>query len=160
APVDILELAAPGEPRQRGIVEEDVICEIAPGQFGEEFLNVARWRRALLLGVSRGAPDLGGADLAEVQMRGEARGDVLGGKIALCGVAVDVGFEEIAQPLAGAGLAGRPGGGEAGGPVGPGGMERPAGEIVGLEIAEAAELARFGRWIGKADRLAQCAPEG
>ena len=57
-----------------GEMKQQVVGELAPAQLPE-----------IRLGIG-GAPDLGGADFAEVQMRREARGAGVSGTVAACGV--------------------------------------------------------------------------
>ena len=113
----------PGEPVEGAVhvlrVEvlvpgEEVVVELAPAELGEE----------LLLDRGRGLrpphpmPQLvTGADLTELEMRGEARRGLRCGEVALVGVALEPVVQEVVEPLVGAPLAGHPRLAEAGGPV-------------------------------------------
>ena len=59
--------------RQVGPVEKQVMVEFSPADFGQELLDLGM-RGAVVGGILCGAPDLPGADLAEMHMGGEARG--------------------------------------------------------------------------------------
>ena len=89
------------------IVVEQMIREIAPSHFRQEFLDVLRGRLARLLRMRGGAPDLMWTDLAKVQVRGKARRVIFIRPVAASRIAIDR-LQEIAQPLASAQFSRRP----------------------------------------------------
>ena len=119
----------PGKPRvvgpQRrvarvGKVVQQMVGKLPPAEFAEIGLRAARRdlrRRLPPNGLADAMPDPSRRDLAKVEMRRQAAGAIPIGPIAASGVAIESLFEESLEPLAGAGLAGRPGLSHRGSPV-------------------------------------------
>ena len=82
------------------------------------------------------------ADLAEVQVGRQARSVVVGGQVAALSVAVDADRQEIAQPLARAGFAGRPHVSHAARPVRLRRMQIPVIDVVGRGSSAPAAIVR------------------
>ena len=130
--------------REIALMEEEMPGEFAPAdlrlELGDRALDVRR--RRLPPPFDR-MPDLERADLAEAQMRREARGRLRDWFIAMAGIAGEPRCQEVLQARRRAGLAGRPGLAETTGPVG---MARQQAPVV--ERFAASRLDRLGPRAG------------
>src|SRR6202034_4043469 len=101
APWEVLELPIKRLGDRVGVLDEQVIGKLPPGELPQIALGAGR--------VEDGMPDLHGADLAEVQMRRQARGAVVIGAVAFRAVLAYRRFRERSEPGARGFFAGRPG---------------------------------------------------
>ncbi len=106
-----------------GDVEQQVAAELAPAELAQELVDVAGEARVLGGGEAGCVPELARADLAEAQMRRQARGAVAVGPVAIVGVAADPVVEESLQQRLCGGFARRPALAQPAGPIGPGRLE-------------------------------------
>ena len=89
--------------------------------------------RSLVGGEARGVKNLHRADFAKPEIGREPRGRGFVGTVTLVGIAANP-VEEVGQPLARCGLAGRPAFAHPAGPVGFGGLEPPVIQPVGFDF--------------------------
>src|SRR6478609_2100041 len=106
-------------------MEHEIVGEFAPAKLSKEFL--ARRRMAARSGSS---PDLTRADLAEGEMRRQARGCLLRWHVTALPVVCQPIVEEVGETCDRGDLAGCPGRAKARCPIGPGRHQAPRGEFV------------------------------
>ena len=117
--------------------------EVAPAQFRDELVRLARRNGAGVRRLSRPLGRAPGTDLAPVQVGGQAAGRGKGGMVAAFGVDFQAPVKEIGQGGVGAGLAGRPV--EALGPVGAGRVQAAIVDQLGLDGFGGVDAAGGGR---------------